>query len=179
MPQHCCEFLPALLNVTWGESGMNLPSNLWSISSFEGSFVDGDCMLDPFSVMDLLETLQRYIQLLLFCRTANCCAGHVAVVMAGVKLCCNERPETLGKMEKVISKRVPAETTRLEHESWISMLVLPHLCGRPTQPGFSPAILCEANKPAWSFWWRCLSKTWCNPGNSINLLKMAECSYNQ
>ncbi len=124
MPQHFCEFLPARLNVAWAESVMNLPSNLWSISSFEGSFSDGDCMLDPFSVMDLLATLQRCIGLLLLCRTSNWCNGHVAVVTAGVTWCCNERLESPGKMEEVIRKRVPAEITRLKHESWISMLVL-------------------------------------------------------
>lgn len=88
-----------------------LLSNLWSISSFEGSFSDG--VLDPFSVMDLLDTLQ----LLLFCRTVNCCAGHVAVLRCAVM-------RVRKHQGKMISKRVPAETTRLGHESWISMLVL-------------------------------------------------------
>lgn len=90
----------------------------------KGLFSDGDCMLDPFSVMDLLETLQRCIRLLLLCRTLNWRNDHVAVVTAGVMWCCNERLESPGKMEEVIRKRLPAEMTRLKHESWISMLVL-------------------------------------------------------
>lgn len=83
---------------------------------------------------------------------------------------CNERLESPGQMEEVISKTVPAEMTRLKHESWISMLVLTSfIFAGPTQPEFCPVILYEADKPAWSFWKRWLSKTWCKPGNIRNL----------